>query len=210
MCLVHGAAALVAAAGLGWTLWHGVGDRDTALAFGILIAAGELTRRTGPGSEREPAPLGAAGALAYALLGQNGGHPTVHGAPQVVAVVVAGTLAGTAPHVPRGRGPTADQLARRVLTVAFAAACFQPLCGSGRTAAWAVRGPSYAVVLLLLLGLTALCDAVLAAAMAHARTRSPAPGARSRPTGESPSGRCSATNCAHSPASARPSAPPVW
>ncbi|WP_405913368.1 metal-dependent phosphohydrolase [Streptomyces sp. NBC_00963] len=182
VCLVHGAAALVAAAGLGWTLWHGVGDRDTALAFGILVAAGELTRRTGPGSEREPAPLGAAGALAYALLGQNGGHPTVHGAPQVVAVVVAGTLAGTAPHVPRGRGPTADQLARRVLTVAFAAACFQPLCGSGRTAAWAVRGPSYAVVLLLLLGLTALCDAVLAAAMAHARTRSPAPGARSRPT----------------------------
>ncbi|WP_405753793.1 metal-dependent phosphohydrolase [Streptomyces sp. NBC_01411] len=188
VCLVHGAAALVAAAGLGWTLWHGVGDRDTALAFGILIAAGELTRRTGPGSEREPAPLGAAGALAYALLGQNGGHPTVHGAPQVVAVVVAGTLAGTAPHVPRGRGPTADQLARRVLTVAFAAACFQPLCGSGRTAAWAVRGPSYAVVLLLLLGLTALCDAVLAAAMAHARTRSPAPGARSRPTGGVPIG----------------------
>ncbi|MCX4723875.1 HD-GYP domain-containing protein [Streptomyces sp. NPDC090052] len=188
VCLVHGAAALVAAAGLGWTLWHGVGDRDTALAFGILVAAGELTRRTGPGSEREPAPLGAAGALAYALLGQNGGHPTVHGAPQVVAVVVAGTLAGTAPHVPRGRGPTADQLARRVLTVAFAAACFQPLCGSGRTAAWAVRGPSYAVVLLLLLGLTALCDAVLAAAMAHARTRSPAPGARSRPTGGVPIG----------------------
>ncbi|WP_406136720.1 HD-GYP domain-containing protein [Streptomyces sp. NBC_01089] len=179
--LVHGAAALVAAAGLGWTLWYGVGDGDTALAFGILVAAGELTRRTGPGSEREPAPLGTAGALAYALLGQNAGHPTAHGVPQVVAVVVAGALAGTAPHIARGRGPTADHMARRVLTVAFAAACFQPLCGSGRTAAWAVRGPSYAMVLLLLLGLTALCDAVLAAAMAHARTRCPAPGSPHRP-----------------------------
>ncbi|MET9530558.1 HD domain-containing protein [Streptomyces sp. NPDC006649] len=179
--LVHGAAALVAAAGLGWTLWHGVGDAATALAFGILVAAGELTRRTGPGSEREPAPLGAAGALAYALLGQNAGHPTVHGVPQVVAVVVAGALAGTAPHVARGRGPTADHMARRVLTVAFAAACFQPLCGAGRTAAWVVRGPSYAVVLILLLGLTALCDAVLAAALAHARTRCPSPGPRPRP-----------------------------
>ncbi|MFE2378009.1 HD-GYP domain-containing protein [Streptomyces sp. NPDC059398] len=174
--LVHGAAALAAVAGLGWTLWRGVGDADTALAFGILVAAGELTRRTGPGSEREPAPLGAAAALAYALLGRNGGHPTVHGAPQVVAIVVAGALAGTAPHIARGRGPTADQMARRVLTVAFAAACFQPLCGAGGTAARAVRGPAYAVVLLLLLGLTALCDAVLAAAMAHARTRCPTAG----------------------------------
>ncbi|WUJ32872.1 metal-dependent phosphohydrolase [Streptomyces sp. NBC_00388] len=176
MRLVHGAAALAALAGLGGTLWHGVGDADTALAFGMLVAAGELTRRTGPGNEREPAPLGAAGALAYALLGQNGGHPTVHGVPQVIAVVLAGTLAGTAPHVARGRGPTADQLARRVLTVTFAAVCFQPLCGAGRTAAWAVRGPSYAVVLLLLLGLSALCDAVLAAALAHARARHPSPG----------------------------------
>lgn len=94
---------------------------------------------------------------------------------------MAGALAGTAPHIARGRGPTADHMARRVLTVAFAAACFQPLCGSGRTAAWAVRGPSYAMVLLLLLGLTALCDAVLAAAMAHARTRCPAPGSPHRP-----------------------------
>ncbi|MCX4548328.1 HDOD domain-containing protein [Streptomyces sp. NBC_01267] len=171
--LVRGAALLVTGVCLGWTLWYGIDDADTALAFGTLVAAGELTRRTGPGSEREPAPLGAAGALAYALLGQNGGHPTGHGVPQVVAVAVAGALAGAVPHVAHGRGPGADHMARRVLTVAFAAVCFQPLCGSGRIEAWAVRGPAYAVVLLLLLGLTALCDAVLAAAMTHARTSYP-------------------------------------
>ncbi|MEV6790964.1 HDOD domain-containing protein [Streptomyces sp. NPDC051320] len=156
--------------GLGWTCWHGIRDGGTALIFGLLVAAGELARRTGPGSEREPAPLGAAGALAYALLGQNGGHPSGHGAAQVVAVVVAGALAGTAPHVAHGRGPTVDHVARRVLTVAFAAVCFQPLYTSGRLDAWGVRGPSYAVGLLLLLGLTALCDAVIAAAMTRART----------------------------------------
>ncbi|WP_328536783.1 HD-GYP domain-containing protein [Streptomyces sp. NBC_00344] len=171
--LVHGAAALVTVACLGWTGWTGVREGGTALAFGALVAAGELARRTGPGSEREPAPLGAAGALAYALLGQNGGQPTAHGVPQVVAVVVAGALAGAAPLIAQGRGPSPDHMARRVLTVAFSAVCFQPLCDSGRIDAWTVRGPFYAVVLLLLLGLTGLCDAVIAAAMTRARTRYP-------------------------------------
>lgn len=169
--LVHGAAALIAVGCLGRTGWTGIRDGGTALAFGVLVAAGELARRTGPGSEREPAPLGAAGALAYALLGQNAGQPTTHGVPQVVAVVVAGALAGAVPHVARGRGPSPDHMARRVLTVAFAAVCFQPLYNSGRIDAWAVRGPFYAVLLLFLLGLTGLCDAVIAAAMTRARTR---------------------------------------
>lgn len=71
----------------------------------------------------------------------------------------------------RGRGPTVDHLTRRVLTVAFAAVCFQPLYNQGRLLEWG--GPAYALLLVALLVLTALCDAVLAAALAHTRTRWP-------------------------------------
>lgn len=61
-------------------------------------------------------------------------------------------------------------MARRVLTVAFAAVCFQPLYNRGRFGAWLGDGAAYALLLVGLLVLTALCDAVLAAATAHART----------------------------------------
>ncbi|WP_282791402.1 HD domain-containing protein [Streptomyces sp. CC224B] len=166
------AAPLVALAALGATLWRGVEEPATALAFGVLIAGGELAR-WGSGGEREPAPLGAAGALAYALLGESGGRPTHHGVLQVVAVVVAAMLVGAVPHVAHGRGPSADVLTRRVLTVAFAAVCFQPLYNSGALGRWVGYGSWYAVALVALLALTALCDAVLAAALAHARTRWP-------------------------------------
>ncbi|MGW0395041.1 HD-GYP domain-containing protein [Streptomyces sp. NPDC003042] len=174
---VRGAAAVITAAGLGHTLWTGVADPGVALASGTLIAVGELARRDHrdtaghlPAEDRQPAPLGSAGALAYALLGQNAGQATHHGVLQTVAVVVAAALVGIVPHVARGRGPALDHLARRVLTVAFAAACFQPLYNSGRLEDRVGQGPYLVLFLLLLLGLTALCDAVLAAALAGART----------------------------------------
>ncbi|MFD9864397.1 HD-GYP domain-containing protein [Streptomyces alboflavus] len=166
---VRGAAGLVAAGALGATLWSGAEEPGVALAFGVLIAVGELAR-WGSGAEREPAPLGSAGALAYALLGECGGRPTHHGVLQVVAVVVAAGLVAAVPHVALGRGPSPDHIARRVLAVAFAALCFQPLYNSGRLEALAGHGPGYAAVIVTLLALTALCDAVLAAAMAHARS----------------------------------------
>ncbi|MEW2524693.1 HD domain-containing protein [Streptomyces sp. NPDC047071] len=166
--VLRAAALLTALAALGATLWRGVEEPGTALAFGALIAVGELAR-WGSGGEREPAPLGAAGALAYALLGESGGRATHHGVLQVVAVVVAAGLVGAVPHVALGRGPARDALARRVLTVAFAAVCFQPLYNSGRLQALAGYGSRYAAVVVALLALTALCDAVLAAALAHAR-----------------------------------------
>ncbi|GGR68233.1 lipoprotein [Streptomyces aureoverticillatus] len=167
--LVRVAATLLAAGALGATLWRGAEEPGVALAFGVLIAVGELAR-WGSGREREPAPLGSAGALAYALLGECGGQPTHHGVLQVVAVVVAAGLVGAVPHVAVGRGPCLDHLARRVLAVGFAALCFQPLYNSGQLAALTGHGPTYAVVIVTLLALTALCDAVLAAAMAHARS----------------------------------------
>lgn len=170
LAAVRALALLLAVLALSTTLWDGLEERGTALAFGLLMTVGELARWNGA-EERESAPLGAAGALAYALLGENAGHRTGHGVLQVVAVVVAAALTGCVPHVARGHAPTLDHLARRVLTVAFAAVCFQPLYEQGRLLGWG--GPAQALLLVALLVLTTLWDAVLAAATAHARTRWP-------------------------------------
>lgn len=160
-------AGLLAFACLAWVLWSGLAQRPVALAFGVLVALGELTRRTGA-ETREAAPLAAAGALAYALLGQVAGVPTHHGVAQTVTVVLAASLLGSVPHIARGGGPVLDHLARRVLTVAFAAVCFQPLSAQGVWRDWG--GPAQALLLIALLVLTALCDALLAAVPAYART----------------------------------------
>ncbi|MER6380015.1 HD domain-containing protein [Streptomyces sp. NPDC001250] len=168
--IVHGAAALAAAGSLAVTLWTGLDDRGVALAFGLLIAVGELTRWSGA-PVRQAAPLGTAGSLSYALLGADAGRPTQAGPAQVVTVVLAAALLGAVPHIWSGRTPTLDHLARRVLTVGFTAVCFQPLYHKGLFASWG--GPAHALLLVTLLGLTALCDAVLAAALARSRTRWP-------------------------------------
>ncbi|MGW4923610.1 HD-GYP domain-containing protein [Streptomyces parvulus] len=165
--LARAAAALVAVVCLAHVLWSGLAHRPVALAFGALVALGELTRRA-DAEAREAAPLGAAGALAYALLGEVAGHAAPHGVAQTVAVVLAASLAGSVPYTARGSGPVLDHLARRVLTVAFAAVCFQPLAAQGTFRDWS--GPAHALLLIALLALTTLCDAVLAAATAQART----------------------------------------
>ncbi|MFH8841394.1 HD domain-containing protein [Streptomyces sp. NPDC017868] len=170
---VRGAALLLGLAGFAHTLWHGIDEPGNALAFGTLVALGELARWGAAPGEREPAPLAAAGALAYALLGTSAGTATTHGVLQTVAVVVAACLAGIVPHLARDRGPGADHLARRVLTAGFAALCFQPLYNSGAVTEHLGQGPAYALFLLLLLVLTALCDAVLAALVLRARTGFP-------------------------------------
>lgn len=170
LVLIRGSALLVALLSLGVTLWTGVEERGAALAFGVLVLVGELARWSGTGV-REAAPLGAAGGLSYALLGEDAGRASHHGVFQVVAVVLGACLLGSVPHLARGEGQTLDHLARRILTVAFAAVCFQPLYGEGVFRGWI--GPAYALLLLALLVLTALCGAVLAAASAHCRTRWP-------------------------------------
>ncbi|MFE5884024.1 HD-GYP domain-containing protein [Streptomyces hydrogenans] len=170
---VRAAALLLGAAGLAATLWHGLAEPGNALAFGTLIALGELARWGAHPGEREPAPLAAAGALAYALLGHDAGTATTHGVLQIVAVVCAGGLAGIVPHIARGRGPDPDHLARRVLTVGFAALCFQPLYNAGAVTGHLGTGAPYTLFLLLVLGLTGLCDAVLAALLLRARTAYP-------------------------------------
>ncbi|MEU5719473.1 metal-dependent phosphohydrolase [Streptomyces sp. NPDC020403] len=165
---VRGAAVALAVLALAHTLWHGVREPGHALAFGALITVGELARWGSLPGEREPAPLGAAGALAYALLGRSGGEATTHGVPQVITVVAAAQLLAAVPHLARGSGPDPDLVARRILAVAFAAVCFQPLYASGRSPRWFGEGPCFTLFLFVLLGLTALCDAVLAALAAAA------------------------------------------
>ncbi|MFC9467400.1 HD-GYP domain-containing protein [Streptomyces coelicoflavus] len=167
LLLVPGGAGLLALGCLASVLVAQPVQRPVALAFGGLVALGELTRRAGA-EAREAAPLGAAGALAYALLGDVAGQPAHHGVAQTVTVVLAASLLGSVPHVARGGGPVLHPLARRVLTVGFAAVCFRPLSNQGVFDDWS--GPAYALLLLGLLALTTLCDAVLAVAPAHART----------------------------------------
>ncbi|WBB63224.1 metal-dependent phosphohydrolase [Streptomyces sp. WMMC500] len=173
-----GAAGAVTAAGFCWTLAHGLAQPGAALAFGLLIVVGEVAgdhRASTPA--RIPAPLATAGALGYALLcipADTAGGAVL----EIAAVSFTATVVGAVPHVARGRGPTAEHLVRRVLGTAFAAACCRPLCagapaeGDGAPVAGLTAGPVplYVPALLGVLALTALCDAVLAACLARART----------------------------------------
>jgi hypothetical protein len=144
-----------------------------AAVFGCFIAAGELVRFPLPGA-REAAPLGAAAALAYALLGslpEDG--PTLHTAWDVVTLTALATLVGALPHIAVGRAPRMDELARRVLTVAFAAAIFRPLWDAGRLWSSPRDNVRLALVMVLVAVLAALLDAVLSAVVRADRDRSP-------------------------------------
>jgi hypothetical protein len=169
--------ALLVAASLGLVLFaacytavHGLDQPRIAVAFGAVVAVGELVRITLPG-DREAAPLGAAGALAYALLTTVQDTPTTHDLWQVVAVTSIATLVGAMPHVAAGRAPRLEQIARRVLTTAFAAAIFRPLYLQD-----AFRhdiGWIFALELVFIAGLVLLFDAALAAIVRADRDRAP-------------------------------------
>jgi hypothetical protein len=116
--LLVSAVAKTAAAGL-------VQPRD-ALAFGALIALGELLRLSLPG-DREAAPIGSAGALGYALSVQVGMLPSMQPALQVVAVTAVGMIVGALPHLAAGRPAGVGGMASRLLAVSFVAIAFRPL-----------------------------------------------------------------------------------
>ncbi|WP_311765244.1 HD domain-containing protein [Streptomyces zingiberis] len=176
-----------------WTLGQGVVRPGTALAFGLLIAAGELLR-CGPGRRR--APLAAAGSTAYALLGGVGG--VGGGVAQTVAVVLVSALAGAAPSAAPGRaagpapstrpaGPARSAVAgvpertgmfldrpvRRALTAGFAAVCVETLHPGANPAVWSGRGPVQALFLLGVALLTAQGDALLRAVLDRRRAGRP-------------------------------------
>lgn len=179
VALSRAAAVALSCAALGITLWRGLEQPMVALAFAVIVAVGESVRVRLPGRDHDgraptSAPLGAAGALGYALLGEVGGQSTSHGVLQVVAVVIVAALVGNAPRR-HTRGPCLelDDAVRGVVAIGFAATCFQPLYNSGALGHWTGRGPYYALCLLSVTLLTGLCDAALGAVFAAGRTGRP-------------------------------------
>jgi hypothetical protein len=141
------------------TAASGLTDPRIALAFGALIAFGEVLRLNLPG-DRETAPIGFAGALAYALLIRVSTHPVHYSAQQVVTVATIGMIIGALPHLAVGRPARVSGMAARLLCIACVAYIFRPLAGNDAL----VRHPWLTVLLGTSLAVLALLlEAVLTA-----------------------------------------------
>ncbi len=167
---LRGTAAVLLAAAVAGTLWHGLRQPAVAVTFGLVIAVGVLVRSELPGLGTRLGPVGAAGALGYALLGAVDGIPARHDVLQVVAVAAVAATVGLAPHIARGSAPGLDEAARMVLTVAFAAVCARPLHTTGALHDRIGQGAGQVLGMIAVLLMTGLCEAVLAAATGAART----------------------------------------
>jgi hypothetical protein len=124
--LLVAAAGVLLVASVTQTASSGLRDGKIAVAFGVLIAFGELLRLSLPG-DRESAPIATAGALSYALLIKVGTTPMQHSAQQVVTVTAIGMLIGALPHLAVGRPARMGAMASRLLAVASVAFLFRPL-----------------------------------------------------------------------------------
>src|SRR5579864_8859021 len=141
------------------TAAEGLRDPRIAIAFGALIAFGEVLRLNLPG-DRESAPIGFAGALAYALLIRVGGHQVHHSAEQVVTVTAIGMIIGALPHLAVGRPAKVSSMATRLLCVAAVAFIFRSVADSNAISGhWGL--PFSLMTSLVLLAL--LLEAVLTA-----------------------------------------------
>lgn len=166
---------LFAVAGVASTAVTGLLQPNIAIAFGVLIAVGELARVNLPG-DRSAAPLGAAAGLAYALVEEfrtpEALVSTTYGVMQVVAVTTVAILVGTLPHVAVGQAPRLESLARRILIAGFAAALFRPLYTSGTLDGIDDSGWLPALMLVVVL-ITGVVDGLLAALARSGRERIP-------------------------------------
>jgi HD domain-containing protein len=152
-------AGLLLIASVAQTAVIGVRDVRAAVAFGALIAFGELLRLNLPG-DRDAAPIATAGALAYALLLRVGDDPARHGPQQVIAVAAIAMIIGALPHVAVGRPARLPAMAARLLAVACAAALFRPLANASLIGGqWWAELP----VMLLLVIVAWLVEVVIAA-----------------------------------------------
>jgi hypothetical protein len=124
--LVIVAAGLLAVAAIAQTAVAGVVQVGDAVAFGSLVALGELLRITLPGN-RETAPIAAAGALGYALLLHVGDRPAIQSALQVIVITAGGMIVGALPHLAAGRPAKLAGMASRLIAVACVAFAFRPL-----------------------------------------------------------------------------------
>jgi hypothetical protein len=125
LLLVAGVGMVVVAA-VAQTAAAGVVQPRIALAFGALIALGEVLRLSLPGG-REAAPIGSAGALGYAMVLYIGPHQAVQPALQVIAVAAAAMMVGALPHLAAGRPSGLAGIASRLVAVAVVAVAFRPL-----------------------------------------------------------------------------------
>jgi len=159
--LLAAAAGVLLVASVAQTASHGLRDSRTAVAFGVVIAFGELLRLSLPG-DRESAPIGTAGALAYALLIKVGTHAALHSAQQVVTVTAIGMIVGAMPHLAVGRPARMGAMASRLLSVASVAFLFRPLAGNiDIDNHWQIALPLMASLVILAL----LVEVVLSALM---------------------------------------------
>jgi hypothetical protein len=124
--LLVAVAGMLVVAAVAQTAAAGVVQPHIALAFGGLIALGEVLRLSLPGG-RESAPIGSAGALAYALVLYVGRTHAAQPALQVVAVAAAAMMVGALPHLAAGRPSGLPGIASRLVAVAVVAAAFRPL-----------------------------------------------------------------------------------
>ena len=124
------AAGILVVAAVAQTAAVTVAQPRVALAFGALIALGELLRLALPG-DREAAPIASAGALAYAMLLGVGGVPAGQPALQVIAVAAASMTVGALPHLAAGRPAGLAGMAARLIKVATVALLFRPLAQLG-------------------------------------------------------------------------------
>ncbi|WP_157515454.1 HD-GYP domain-containing protein [Nocardiopsis trehalosi] len=154
-----------------YTALTGFVEPHAALAFGVLVAVGELARITLPG-QRQVAPIASAGAIGYTFLLDIGGDAAHHSAWQVMAVVALGFAVGELPHIAVGRPPQWGGLARRMLIIVVLSLVF-------RYAVQALPAPPppeggwwpVLVVMIVLVFGGWLTDAVIAAAIRAERIR---------------------------------------
>jgi len=157
--LVIVAAGLLTVAAIAQTAVVGIVQVGDAVAFGSLVALGELLRITLPGN-RESAPIAAAGALGYALLLGIGPRPAVESALQVIVITAGGMIVGAVPHLAAGRPAKLAGMASRLIAVACVAFVFRPLAGTPLIRGyWWVALP----VMALLVVLAWFVDAVISA-----------------------------------------------
>jgi hypothetical protein len=171
LLLLAVAAGVVLVASVAQTAVAGLRDQRIAVAFGVLIAFGEVLRLNLPG-DREAVPIGMAGALAYALLVRVGDHQAQHSAEQVVTVTAIGMIVGALPHLAVGRPAKVGGMSIRLLCVACVAFIFRPLAGNGAVVRdWGLAFSLMTVLVVAALLLEAVLTALLRVDEQRARFR---------------------------------------
>src|SRR6201986_1205611 len=165
------AAGVVLVASVAQTAVEGLQDPRIAIAFGALIAFGEVLRLNLPG-DRETAPIGFAGALAYALLINVGTKFVQHSAEQVLTVAAIGMIIGALPHLAVGRPARVSGMAVRLLCVACVAYIFRPLASNSAVERhWGLAVTLMTALTVLALLLEAVLTALLRVDEQRARFR---------------------------------------